>query len=115
MWQYYLPRLSFQKQFGGLPDYPVYDVWLKGGWAAFGWLEIEFPQSVYCLLSLLTLAVLVGAAVARRAGMAANRLAPLAAFFALRGEHCWRACTGPSSARWWAVRGRSTRVATCCR
>ena len=44
MWQYYLPRLSFQQRFGGMPDYPVYDVWLKGGWAAFGWLEVKFPE-----------------------------------------------------------------------
>ncbi len=29
MWQYYLPRLPFQRRFGGLPDYPVYDIWLK--------------------------------------------------------------------------------------
>ena len=64
MWQYYLPKLSFQRQFGGLPDYPVYDVWLKGGWAAFGWLEIKFPNVVYWLLALLTLAALAGAAVA---------------------------------------------------
>ena len=64
MWQYYLPRLPFQKRFGGMPEYPVYDVWLKGGWAAFGWLEIKFPGAVYVLLAFLTLAILAGAAVA---------------------------------------------------
>ena len=64
MWQYYLPRLSFQRRFGGLPEYPVYDIWLKGGWADFGWLEIELPGGVYVLLALLTLAILAGAAVA---------------------------------------------------
>ena len=82
MWQYYLPKLSFQQQFGGLPDYPVYDVWLKGGWAAFGWLEIEFPEGVYWLLALLTLATLAGAAVAvARAWRRIDRA--LAAAFAL--------------------------------
>jgi 4-amino-4-deoxy-L-arabinose transferase-like glycosyltransferase len=64
MWQYYLPRLSFQQRFGGLPEYPVYDVWLKGGWAAFGWLEIKLPGAVYVLLALLTLAFLAGAVLA---------------------------------------------------
>jgi hypothetical protein len=42
----------------------VYDIWLKGGWAAFGWLEIKFPGAVYVLLAILTLAILAGAVVA---------------------------------------------------
>jgi 4-amino-4-deoxy-L-arabinose transferase-like glycosyltransferase len=82
MWQYYLPRLSFQQQFGGLPDYPVYDVWLTGGWASFGWLEVNFPDAVYVLLALLTLLILAGAAVAvLRAWSRIDRA--LAAAFAL--------------------------------
>jgi 4-amino-4-deoxy-L-arabinose transferase-like glycosyltransferase len=82
MWQYYLPRLSFQQRFGGLPDYPVYDVWLKGGWAAFGWLEIKFPGWVYVVLAALTLAILAGAVVALvRARSRLDRA--LAAAFAL--------------------------------
>jgi 4-amino-4-deoxy-L-arabinose transferase-like glycosyltransferase len=64
MWQYYLPRLPFQERFGGMKDLPVYDVWLKQGWAAFGWLEVEFPEPVYLLLALLTLALLAGAVAA---------------------------------------------------
>jgi hypothetical protein len=64
MWQFYLPKLSFQKEFGGMPDYPVYGVWIKTGWAAFGWLEVRFPNPVYLLLAFVTLAVLVAAAVA---------------------------------------------------
>ncbi len=64
MWQYYLPRLPFQQRFGGMPDLPVYDIWLTQGWAAFGWLEVEFPEPVYLLLALLTLALLAGAVVA---------------------------------------------------
>lgn len=70
MWQFYLPKLPFQKRFGGMPEYPVYTVWLKTGWAAFGWLEVRFPDAVYVLLAAFTLAALIGAglfAVRRRA------------------------------------------------
>jgi hypothetical protein len=63
MWQFYLPRLSFQQQFGGMPDLPVYNVWLKTGWGAFGWLEVKFPPAVYVLFAVFTLAALLGAAV----------------------------------------------------
>jgi 4-amino-4-deoxy-L-arabinose transferase-like glycosyltransferase len=63
LWQFYLPRLSFQQQFGGMPDLPVYNVWLKTGWGAFGWLEVKFPPAVYVLLAIFTVAALAGAAV----------------------------------------------------
>jgi 4-amino-4-deoxy-L-arabinose transferase-like glycosyltransferase len=63
IWQFYLPRLPFQQRFGGMKAYPVYEVWLKTGWAAFGWLEVTFPQPVYILLAFLTLAILAAAAV----------------------------------------------------
>lgn len=63
MWQFYLPRLSFQHRFGGMPDLPVYNVWLKTGWGAFGWLEVRFPPAVYVLFAIFTLAALLGAAV----------------------------------------------------
>lgn len=82
LWQFYLPRLSFQKRFGGMPDLPVWNIWLKGGWARFAWLEVKFPGAVYVVLAILTLAVLVGA------GLAFMRALPrmdwaIAAFFAL--------------------------------
>ena len=63
MWQFYLPRLSFQHRFGGMPDLPVYNVWLKTGWGAFGWLEVRFPPAVYVLFAIFTLAALLGAVV----------------------------------------------------
>ena len=62
LWQFYLPRLPFQRSFGGLPDYPVWTIWHKTGWAAFGWLEVRFPPWVYALLAMATLAALGGAA-----------------------------------------------------
>ncbi len=81
-WQYYLPRLPFQQRFGGMTDLPAYDIWLTQGWAAFGWLEVKFPEPVYVLLALLTLALLIGAVVAVvRAWSRVDRA--LAAAFAL--------------------------------
>jgi 4-amino-4-deoxy-L-arabinose transferase-like glycosyltransferase len=64
LWQFYLPKLPFQNRYGGMPDLPVYDIWLKGGWGAFGWLEIEFPAPVYVVLAILTVAILAAAAAA---------------------------------------------------
>jgi 4-amino-4-deoxy-L-arabinose transferase-like glycosyltransferase len=63
MWQFYLPKLPSQQRFGGMPDLPVYDLWLKGGWATFGWLEIKLPKAVYALLALLTAMLIAGAVV----------------------------------------------------
>jgi 4-amino-4-deoxy-L-arabinose transferase-like glycosyltransferase len=82
MWQYYLPRLPFQQRFGGLPEYPVYAVWLKGSWGTFGWLEVRFPQPVYLLFAAFTLAALLGAAVFLVRRRAELDLA-VVAFFAL--------------------------------
>jgi hypothetical protein len=58
LWQFYLPKLPFQTPFpypaGGRP---VYEIWLKGAWGAFGWLEVRFPSMLYRALGLLTLLV----------------------------------------------------------
>jgi 4-amino-4-deoxy-L-arabinose transferase-like glycosyltransferase len=60
LWQYYLPRLPFQQPFSIPGDHlPAYDVWLKTGWAAFGWLEVRFPEWVYVVLTVVTLAIAV--------------------------------------------------------
>ena len=60
LWQYYLPRLPFQRPFPIPGDHlPAYDVWLKTGWAGFGWLEVYFPEWVYAVLTTATLAVAV--------------------------------------------------------
>jgi hypothetical protein len=64
VWQFYLPRLPFQNDFkpGAVPTIPVYDIWLKGAWADFGWLEIKFAGPVYLLLAAITVAVAAFAA-----------------------------------------------------
>jgi 4-amino-4-deoxy-L-arabinose transferase-like glycosyltransferase len=61
VWQFYLPHLSSQVKFDQIlgPHLPVYDVWLTTGWAAFGWLEVRFPDWVYVVLMVLTVVVAV--------------------------------------------------------
>jgi 4-amino-4-deoxy-L-arabinose transferase-like glycosyltransferase len=60
VWQYYLPRLSFQYDFpSSAATIPVYDVSFKGVWAAFGWLEVTYPDWVYLVLVGLTVIVVV--------------------------------------------------------
>jgi 4-amino-4-deoxy-L-arabinose transferase-like glycosyltransferase len=83
LWQFYLPKLPFQRPFSIPGDHlPVYDVWLKTGWAGFGWLEVVFPEWVYVLLTVVTVAI---AAVALREVWRARRRADPAvlAFLAL--------------------------------
>lgn len=66
VWQFYLPRLPFQNPFFSKVELtlPVYDTSFKGVWAAFGWLEIRFPEPVYWVLVLVTAGTFVLAAVA---------------------------------------------------
>jgi hypothetical protein len=64
--QFYLPRLPFVHRFTQLHEWPAYAVWLKTSWAAFGWLEVRFPDAVYVLFAALSLAAFGGAAVALR-------------------------------------------------
>jgi 4-amino-4-deoxy-L-arabinose transferase-like glycosyltransferase len=50
MWQAYLPNLPFQTPIPNLAAAEGYEIWIRTGWAAFGWLEIQFPDPVYWLL-----------------------------------------------------------------
>lgn len=81
LWQFYFPRLPFQHKFSGLQNLPSYNVWLKGSWGSFGWLEVKFPGFVYIALGLFSLFVLAAA------GVAVARLESIdwavAAFFAV--------------------------------
>jgi hypothetical protein len=78
LWQFFLPRLPF------MPDLfpqrlPAFDVYVKEGWAAFGWVTVLFPEWVYVaiLLTMLTCGALAAAAVARERPAAARRAAEL--------------------------------------
>jgi hypothetical protein len=58
VWQFYLPRLPFMTHFRFTTQgLPLYQVWLKQGWGAFGWLEIRFGELAYRVLALVTAAI----------------------------------------------------------
>ena len=44
--------------------FPLFDVWITQGWAAFGWLEVRFATWVYHVLAALTAATFLAAFVA---------------------------------------------------
>jgi hypothetical protein len=62
LWQFYLPRLPGQGRW--TEGYPVFDVWIRQTWAAFGWLEVQFRHGVYVVFAAVTIAVAVAACVA---------------------------------------------------
>ncbi|HEX8051992.1 MAG TPA: hypothetical protein VF517_03305, partial [Thermoleophilaceae bacterium] len=68
LWQFYLPKLSFQDQFPGLGERPLWNVWHKTSWGAFGQLEVTLPDAAYVILAVVTVAVAAAAvaAVVRR-------------------------------------------------
>ena len=73
LWQYYLPRTPIQTDYRIPPGgYPLLQVWITQGWAAFGWLEVKFTPWVYRILALLTVGV--GAAAAAALFRARRRL-----------------------------------------
>jgi hypothetical protein len=52
VWQFYLPKLSFQTPFPRTSDdIPVFQYWVKGLWADFGWLEVHFGDPVYFVIA----------------------------------------------------------------
>jgi 4-amino-4-deoxy-L-arabinose transferase-like glycosyltransferase len=55
LWQFYLPKLPFMTDFRFTTQgLPLYQVWLKQGWGAFGWLEIRFGEPAYRTLAIVT-------------------------------------------------------------
>jgi 4-amino-4-deoxy-L-arabinose transferase-like glycosyltransferase len=67
-WQMFLPRLWFMNDLH-VQKWPAFDVFIEGGWAAFGWLVVRFPQWVYLVIagvSILAAALCVVAVVRRR-------------------------------------------------
>jgi 4-amino-4-deoxy-L-arabinose transferase-like glycosyltransferase len=65
LWQYYLPKPPFLTKYPTPPGgYPLLQVWITQGWAAFGWLEVKFEPWVYRVLGVLTMSVFGAGAVA---------------------------------------------------
>jgi hypothetical protein len=73
-WQMFLPRLPFMNDLH-VQRWPAFDVFIEGGWAAFGWLTVRFPMWVYVVIVAvsLTMAALCVTAVVRH-GHVARRL-----------------------------------------
>ena len=62
---FYLPaRPPLIRDFPVLRTFPLYSVWIKTSWAAFGWLEVRFPDAVYPFFALITAAAFGGGLVA---------------------------------------------------
>ena len=62
-WQFFLPRLSFMTDLH-VTGWPAFDVYVKEGWAAFGWLVVRFPEWVYEAILVVSFAVALLALVA---------------------------------------------------
>lgn len=64
LWQFYFPKLPFQEPFPSSTGLPVYDVFLKGAWGSFGWLEVVLAEPVYVALAVVTVGTFAAAGVA---------------------------------------------------
>ena len=82
VWQFYLPKLPFQEPWPTSVGLPLYEIFLKGAWGTFGWLEVPMAEAVYVLLAFLTLTAFVAAGVALWRTRASFDL-PIAVFFLL--------------------------------
>jgi hypothetical protein len=64
LWQFYLPKLPSQSSFEGMGDLPLWHVWHETSWAAFGNLEVRFPDLAYAGLAAVAAVVAAGACAA---------------------------------------------------
>jgi 4-amino-4-deoxy-L-arabinose transferase-like glycosyltransferase len=83
VWQFYLPKLPFLTKFRTTPQLPVYDIWLRQGTGAFGWLSVALPHWVYRVAGVLLAALLIAAAVAVARRVRHRRQLALLGFYAL--------------------------------
>jgi hypothetical protein len=75
LWEEFLPRLPGMEDVrpAGFP-HPGYTVYLKRGWASFGFLSVNFPSWVYALIAAAVgVAVLLGVVALVRERMAVRR------------------------------------------
>jgi hypothetical protein len=83
LWQFYLPRLSFQTPFRPTPGgLPLWEIWVQQVSGRFGWLDIFLPSAAYRVLATIAAATAVGV-VAIAARFRDRLRLELLAFFAL--------------------------------
>jgi hypothetical protein len=72
-WQMFLPRLWFMNDLH-VQKWPAFEVYIKTGWGAFGWIVFRFPTWVYVVIvaASLAAAALCAVAVVRRRVAAAK-------------------------------------------
>jgi 4-amino-4-deoxy-L-arabinose transferase-like glycosyltransferase len=64
---FYLPATPpGVRDFPVLRTFPLYSVWIKTSWAAFGWLETKFPDPVYPFFALISFVSFAGGLLAIR-------------------------------------------------
>jgi 4-amino-4-deoxy-L-arabinose transferase-like glycosyltransferase len=83
LWQFYLPKLSFMTTFRTTPQLPVYDIWVREGTGAFGWLSVTLPHWVYRVAGVALAALLIAAAAAVVRRVRHRRQLALLCFYAL--------------------------------
>jgi hypothetical protein len=67
LWQVFLPRLPFMtSHFPPGVGYPGYEIFIRRGWAAFGWYDVFFPSWVYLVILAASVAALLLAPLAAR-------------------------------------------------
>jgi hypothetical protein len=67
LWQVFLPRLPFMtRHFPSSGGYPGYVIFIKRGWAAFGWYVVFFPTWVYAAIVAASASILLAAPLAVR-------------------------------------------------
>lgn len=81
LWDFYLPRLPFQNDYG-IPGDAGWNLLGEQPWGAFGYLEVRFPVAVYVVLTALAIGILAAAVAAVLRGRFALDRVTLAAFAA---------------------------------
>ncbi|HEY4428057.1 MAG TPA: DUF2142 domain-containing protein [Solirubrobacteraceae bacterium] len=66
LWEVFLPRLSFMAPHFEQPGIPAVTIFVKRGWAAFGWYDVLFPPWVYSVILAVMLLTLVLGLIALR-------------------------------------------------
>jgi hypothetical protein len=79
VWQVFFPRLPFMTDLHP-QAWPAMDIYVKRGWAAFGWYTITFQDWVYWAIAVLMIAgaVLCGVWLWRNRGVTRHRLVEVA-------------------------------------